>query len=455
MPFLEILLPLRIHTIKGEMIDEAVFENKKAAYYTLGCKLNFAETSTIGKELAAHGIRKIRNGEQADICVINTCSVTELADKKCRQLIRRVRKQHPDAFVVVTGCYAQLKPEEVSQIDHVDMVLGAEQKGDVVRYLNEWSEEKKVVTSETKSIRTFTPSCSSGDRTRHFLKVQDGCDYFCSFCTIPFARGRSRNGKIADLVAQAEQVVREGGKEIVLTGVNIGDFGKSTNETFSDLIRALDEVEGIARYRISSIEPNLITDEIIEFAATSKRFMPHFHIPLQSGSDEVLKLMRRRYDTALFRQRVEHIKSLMPHAFIGVDVIVGTRGETDACFEACREFLESLPVSQLHVFSYSERAGTQALKIKPVVSPEVKHTRSKQLLDLSDRKLSEFYEAHIGTTAEVLFEHTRKGNRMYGFTANYIKTEAPYDAALVNRITPVKLERPNPDGTALTTTLIG
>ena len=437
------------------MIDEAVFENKKAAYYTLGCKLNFAETSTIGKELAAHGIRKVRNGEQADICVINTCSVTELADKKCRQLIRRVRKQHPDAFVVVTGCYAQLKPEEVSQIDHVDMVLGAEQKGDVIRYLNEWTEEKKVVTSETKSIRMFTPSCSSGDRTRHFLKVQDGCDYFCSFCTIPFARGRSRNGKIADLVAQAEQVVREGGKEVVLTGVNIGDFGKSTNETFSDLIRALDEVEGIARYRISSIEPNLITDEIIEFAATSKRFMPHFHIPLQSGSDEVLKLMRRRYDTALFRQRVERIKSLMPHAFIGVDVIVGTRGETDAYFEACREFLESLPVSQLHVFSYSERAGTQALKITPVVSPEVKHARSKQLLDLSDRKLSEFYEAHIGTTAEVLFEHARKGNRMYGFTANYIKTEAPYDAALVNRIIPLKLEGWNADNTALTATLIG
>ena len=436
------------------MIDEAVFENKKAAYYTLGCKLNFAETSTIGKELAAYGIRKVRNGEQADICIINTCSVTELADKKCRRLIRQIHKQHPDAFVVVTGCYAQLKPEEVSQIGHVDMVLGAEQKGNVVRHLNEWTEKKKVVTSETKNIRAFTPSCSSGDRTRHFLKVQDGCDYFCSFCTIPFARGRSRNGKIADLVAQAEQVACEGGKEIVLTGVNIGDFGKSTNETFSELVRALDKVEGIARYRISSIEPNLITDEIIEFAAASKRFMPHFHLPLQSGSDEVLKLMRRRYDTALFRQRVERIRSLMPHAFIGVDVIVGTRGETDAYFQACREFLESLPVSQLHVFSYSERAGTQALKITPVVSPEVKHARSKQLLDLSDRKLSEFYEAHLGTTADVLFEHTREGNRMYGFTANYIKTEVPYDAKRVNRITPVRLERQNPDGTALTATLI-
>ena len=290
------------------MIDKTVFENKIAAYYTLGCKLNFAETSTIGKVLAEQGVRKARPGEKADICVVNTCSVTELADKKCRQAIRRIGKQHPGAFIVVTGCYAQLKPEEVSHIEGVDLVLGAEQKLDLLMYLDDLKKREEggaIIASRTKDIRTFSPSCSADDRTRHFLKVQDGCDYFCSYCTIPFARGRSRNGTIASMVKQAEEVASNGGKEIVLTGVNIGDFGKSTGETFIDLIRALDKVEGIVRYRISSIEPNLITDEAIDFVACSRRFAPHFHIPLQSGSDEVLKLMRRRYDTTLFRHKIE------------------------------------------------------------------------------------------------------------------------------------------------------
>lgn len=435
------------------MIDKTVFENKIAAYYTLGCKLNFAETSTIGKTLAEQGIRKVRPGEKADICIINTCSVTELADKKCRQAIRRIGKQHPGAFIVVTGCYAQLKPEEVSHIEGVDLVLGAEQKLDILQYLEDLKKKESggtIIASPSKDIRTFSPSCSADDRTRHFLKVQDGCDYFCSYCTIPFARGRSRNGTIDSLVKQAEEVAAKGGKEIVLTGVNIGDFGKSTGETFIDLIRALDEVEGIVRYRISSIEPNLITDEAIDFVAQSKRFAPHFHIPLQSGSDGVLKLMRRRYDTALFRHKIEKIKEVMPHAFIGVDVIVGTRGETPELFEEARTFIDSLAISQLHVFSYSERPGTQALKIDYVVNPKDKHIRSQQLLDISEQKLQAFYEAHIGQKASVLFEHTRKGGMMHGFTENYIKVEIPYDHSLINETKEVTLGGWNKDKTALT-----
>jgi MiaB-like tRNA modifying enzyme len=437
------------------MIDLSVFENKTAAYYTLGCKLNFAETSTIGKLLAEKGVRKIRAGERADICVVNTCSVTELADKKCRQTIRKIGKEHPNAFVVVTGCYAQLKPDEVASIEGVDLVLGAEQKLDIISYIdgltkNEGSSAASIFASPTKDIRTFAPSCSSDDRTRHFLKVQDGCDYFCSFCTIPFARGRSRNGTIADVIAQAKDVAGKGGKEIVLTGVNIGDFGKTTGETFIDLIRALDEVEGIERFRISSIEPNLITDEAIDFVASSKRFAPHFHIPLQSGSDGVLKLMRRRYDTNLFRQKIETIKQAMPSAFIGVDVIVGTRGETDDFFEEAREFINSLEITQLHVFSYSERPGTQALKISYAVDPKTKHRRSQQLLDISEAKLQSFYEKYINQEAVVLFEHTRKGNMMQGFTENYIKVEMPYEDSAINILKTVRLGGWNEDKTALT-----
>ena len=327
------------------MLDTSIFQDKKAVYYTLGCKLNFSETSTIGRILQEAGIRAVRRGEKADICVINTCSVTEVADKKCRQAIHRLVKQHPGAFVVVTGCYAQLKPDTVAAIDGVDVVLGAEQKKDVLKYLGDLQKHAgpgESFISPLKDIHTFVPSCSRGDRTRFFLKVQDGCDYFCSYCTIPYARGRSRNGSIASLVAQARQAANDGAKEIVLTGVNIGDFGRSTGETFLDLVKALDGVEGIERYRISSIEPDLLADEVIEYVSRSRSFMPHFHIPLQSGCDEVLHLMRRRYDTALFAAKVSRIKALMPDAFIGVDVIVGTRGETEAYFEQTYRLAEKV-----------------------------------------------------------------------------------------------------------------
>lgn len=433
------------------MIDTNVFQDKKAVYYTLGCKLNFAETSSIGKTLKDAGIRTARKGEKADIIVVNTCSVTEVADKKCRQAIHRLVKSHPGAYVIVTGCYAQLKPDTVADIEGVDLVLGAEQKGDLMKYLVtlDKSAHGAAITTATKDIRTFSPSCSRGDRTRYFLKVQDGCDYFCSYCTIPFARGRSRNGKISDLVAQAKEVASEGGKEIVLTGVNIGDFGKTTGETFFDLVKALDEVEGIERYRISSIEPNLLTDEIIEFVSTSKRFMPHFHIPLQSGCDEVLKLMRRRYDTELFASKIKKIKQLMPDAFIGVDVIVGTRGETPEYFETAYNFIKSLDVTQLHVFSYSERPGTQALKIDYVVSPEEKHLRSQRLLELSEKKLKDFYARHIGKEAVVLAEHSKPGMPMHGFTENYIRVELEKDKVLDNHLVKVRLGDFSADGSAL------
>ena len=433
------------------MIDTTVFQDKKAAYYTLGCKLNFSETSTIGKMLKEAGVRTVRKGEKADICVINTCSVTEVADKKCRQAIHRLVKNHPGAFVVVTGCYAQLKPEQVASIEGVDVVLGAEQKGELMHYLGNLQKHDKgeAHTSAFKDIRSFAPSCSRGDRTRYFLKVQDGCDYFCSYCTIPFARGRSRNGKIEDIVAQARQAAAEGGKEIVIAGVNIGDFGKSTGETFFDLVKELDKVEGIERYRISSIEPNLLTDEIIEYVAKSRAFMPHFHIPLQSGCDEVLKLMRRRYDTALFAHKIQKIKEVMPHAFIGVDVIVGTRGETEEYFNQAYEFLKGLDVTQLHVFSYSERPGTQALKIDHVVSADEKHRRSQMLLALSEEKTKAFYEAHIGRESVVLMEKSKAGTPMHGFTDNYVRVELPHDNSLDNQLLRVRMGGFNEDGTAL------
>lgn len=438
------------------MIDTTVFQDKKAVYYTLGCKLNFSETSTVGKILKEAGVRTAKKGEVADICIINTCSVTDMADKKCRQIIHRLVKENPGAFVVVTGCYAQLKPEQVASIEGVDLVLGAEQKGDLVNYLGSLQkhEHGEIFTSATNNIRSFSPSCSRGDRTRYFLKVQDGCDYFCSYCTIPFARGRSRDGKIADLVEQARQVAAEGGKEIVLTGVNIGDFGKTTGETFFDLVKSLDEVEGIERYRISSIEPNLLTDEVIDFVAQSRAFMPHFHIPLQSGCDEVLKLMRRRYDTALFANKIKKIKEVMPHAFIGVDVIVGTRGETEAYFEKAYQFIESLDVTQLHVFSYSERPGTQALKIDYVVSPEEKHKRSQRLLALSDEKTKNFYRQFIGKEAKVLMEKSKAGVPMHGFTDNYIRIETEHNDELDNCLVTVRLGDFNEDGTALKASLL-
>lgn len=434
------------------MIDNTVFQDKTAVYYTLGCKLNFAETSTLGQLIAEQGIRKARPGEKADLCVINTCSVTELADKKCRQAIRRIARKHPGAFVVVTGCYAQLKSDEVASMPEVDLVLGAEQKLDLPKYLpllDQPGHEPCIVTP-WKEIAAFSPSCSRGDRTRYFLKVQDGCDYFCTYCTIPMARGRSRCGSVAQLTEQARQVAAEGGKEIVITGVNIGDFGKRTGETFLSLIESLDEVEGIERYRISSIEPDLLTDEIIAFVASSKRFCPHFHIPLQSGSDPVLRLMKRHYDTALFADKVSAIKRYMPHAFIGVDVIAGMRGETDELFEEGYRFIASLDVSQLHAFTYSERPNTRALAIEPVVPVPVRHERCNRLIELSEQKLHDFYAQYVGSVRQVLFEQPAKGHPMHGFTDNYIRVEMPVVADAVNTVRSVVLGGSNEQGDALT-----
>lgn len=413
-------------------------------FHTLGCKLNFSETSTIGKMLAERGVRSARAGEVPDICVVNTCTVTELANKKCRQEIRRLASKYPEAVIVVTGCYAQLKSEEVAGIDGVDIVVGNDQKEEIVDYLDRWFAERQPVVKVTplKDMKRFIPSCSRGDRTRYFLKVQDGCDYYCSYCTIPRARGRSRSGSIADLVEQARGAAAEGGKEIVITGVNIGDFGKGTNETFFDLVKALDEVEGIERYRISSIEPDLLTDEIISFVAGSKRFMPHFHIPLQSGSDAMLKLMRRHYDRQLFADKIAKIRREIPDAFIGVDLITGMRGETDEIFEDSKEFIASLDISRLHVFTYSERPGTMALNITPVVDQQTKHLRTRKMMALSDKKLDAFTRRYLGTVRPVLFEHTTDGGTMKGFTDNYLRIEVPADESLVNRVAMVRLVEP-------------
>ena len=451
------------------MINSSAFQGKKAAYYTLGCKLNFSETSTFGKLLQEMGVRTAEKGEQADICLINTCSVTEVADHKCRQAIHRMVRQHPGAFVVVTGCYAQLEAEAVAKIEGVDLVLGSDEKAQLIQFLSEkldqrgeWREVRGERNDEgqgtpyyikkTKDIKSFAPSCSRGNRTRYFLKVQDGCDYFCTYCTIPYARGFSRNPTIASLVAQAEEAAREGGKEIVLTGVNIGDFGKTTGERFIDLVQALDRVEGISRYRISSLEPDLLSDELIAFCAESRAFMPHFHIPLQSGSDTVLKLMHRHYDAQLFADKIHRIKALMPDAFIGVDVMVGCRGETPECFEETYTFLNDLDVTQLHVFPYSERPGTSALSIPYVVSDKDKKLRSKRLLDLSDEKTEAFYRRHIGQEAEVLFEKATRGRAMHGFTRNYIRVELSAkdaDPALDNQLVKVRLGELTPDKQAL------
>lgn len=438
------------------MIDTSAFQGKRAVYFTLGCKLNFSETSTFAKMLQEMGVQTVAKGEQADICLINTCSVTEVADHKCRQAIHRLVRQHPNAFVVVTGCYAQLKPEQVSKIEGVDLVLGANEKANLIQFLSDGFVNRGAastyMTQKTKDIKTFAPSCSRGNRTRYFLKVQDGCDYFCTYCTIPYARGFSRNPTIASLVEQAEDAAREGGKEIVLTGVNIGDFGKTTGERFIDLVKSLDAVEGISRYRISSLEPDLLSEELIDFCAQSRAFMPHFHIPLQSGSDTVLKLMHRHYDRQLFADKIQRIKSVMPDAFIGVDVMVGCRGETPECFEETYDFLCSLDVTQLHVFPYSERPGTAALKISYKVSDADKRERSKRLLDLSDEKTHAFYQRYIGKEAEVLFEKAPSGKAMHGFTKNYIRVElSPADARVEydNQLMTVCLGDFNHDKTAL------
>ena len=443
------------------MIDSSAFQGKTAAYYTLGCKLNFSETSTFGKLLQEMGVRTVEKGEQANICLINTCSVTEVADHKCRQAIHRMVRQHPGAFVVVTGCYAQLKAEKVAKIDGVDLVLGSDEKANLIQFLsdawtggmgNDQGQKTPYYIKKTKDIKSFAPSCSRGNRTRYFLKVQDGCDYFCTYCTIPYARGFSRNPTVASLVAQAEEAAREGGKEVVLTGVNIGDFGKTTGEKFVDLVKALDGVEGISRYRISSLEPDLLSDELIAFCAESRAFMPHFHIPLQSGSDTVLKLMHRHYDTQLFADKIHRVKALMPDAFIGVDVMVGCRGETPECFEETFDFLSGLDVTQLHVFPYSERPGTSALKIPYTVSDQDKKLRSKRLLTLSDEKTEAFYRRYIGQEAEVLFEKAPRGRAMHGFTKNYIRVELPAkdaDPALDNQLVKVRLGELTADKQAL------
>ena len=447
------------------MIDTSAFQGKTAAYYTLGCKLNFSETSTFGKMLQGMGVRTVERGERADICLINTCSVTEVADHKCRQAINRMVRENPGSFVIVTGCYAQLESERISKMEGVDLVLGSNEKANLIQYLSDaWSngEEKNINDSsfhsvKTKDIKTFAASCSRGNRTRYFLKVQDGCSYFCTYCTIPFARGFSRNPSISSLVEQAEQAAREGGKEIVLTGVNIGDFGVSTNETFFDLIKALDKVEGIKRFRISSLEPDLLSDEIIEYCATSRAFMPHFHLPLQSGSNDVLRLMKRKYDRELFADKVHKIKTLIPNAFIGVDVMVGSRGEKPEFFEDCYNFLDSLDVTQLHVFPYSERRGTAALKIPYVVNDKDKKLRSKRLLDLSDTKTQAFYAAHLGKTAQVLFEKNIKGKAMHGFTDNYIRVELPANLSKEeydNQIMAVRLVDFNHDKSAVKVELL-
>ncbi len=432
------------------MTDTSVFEDKKAAYYTLGCKLNFAETSTIGRALLAQGIRSVRPQEEADICVINTCSVTELADKKCRTMIRKAAREHPRAFVIVTGCYAQLSPEEVADIEGVDLVIGAEKKLDLAEYLDlsvSKPSSASIIHSRTKDIRSFRLSSSSDERTRHFLKVQDGCDYHCTYCTIPKARGRSRSGSVSEIVAEAERIASVGGREIVLTGVNIGDFGRGRGEDFFDLIRALDEVEGIERFRIGSIEPNLLSEKIIEYCARSRRIAPHFHIPLQSGSDEVLRLMKRRYDTELFRSRVSLIQELLPQAFIGIDVIVGTRGERAEYFEDCYRFLESIPFSQLHVFSYSEREGTAALSIDHVVSPQDKHRRSQRLMQLSEERLKAFYRSNLGRELTVIWEHGNYNGLMMGHSENYIRVAQPYDEEAIGTTTHLTPQHLDASGT--------
>lgn len=459
---------MRFRTEKERMTDTSVFHGKTAKYMTLGCKLNFSETATFARTLYNMGVGEANAGEAADICLINTCSVTEMADHKCRQQIHKMVRENPGAVVVVTGCYAQLKSEEIAQIPGVSLVLGSNEKAHLVEYLRQAMQAREAdpiafATSceghpafhhaeKTKDIHSFQLSCSRGNRTRYFLKVQDGCNYFCTYCTIPYARGFSRNPSIATLVEQVKQAAAEGGKEVVITGVNIGDFGRTTGERFIDLVKALDEIEDIRRYRISSLEPDLCSDELIDYCAHSRAFMPHFHIPLQSGSDTVLRLMHRRYDAALFAHKVELIKEKMPHAFIGVDVMVGCRGETPDCFEECRSFIEGLDVTQLHVFPYSERPGTAALSIPYVVDDKEKKRRVHELLELSDQKTRAFYARHAGIEQEVLLEKSASGKAMHGFTRNYVRVQLPehlskpeYD----NELLTVRIGDFNADQTAM------
>jgi threonylcarbamoyladenosine tRNA methylthiotransferase MtaB len=421
---------------------------RKVAFYTLGCKLNFSETSTIARKFETMGFERVSTDSSADIYVINTCSVTEHADKKCRQAIRKFIAKSPHAFIAVVGCYAQLKPDEIEKIEGVDLVLGSSEKFNVPLYLESDTKRTsaKVFSCNIDLLHDFFPAYSSNDRTRSFLKVQDGCDYHCSYCTIPLARGHSRNMPIAKIVEQAEEIAAKGIKEVILTGVNTGDFGKSTSESFINLISELDKVEGIERYRISSIEPNLITDEILEFTAKSRKFLPHFHIPLQSGSNHILGLMKRRYRREIFAERLTRISEVMPNAFIGVDVIVGFPGETEEYFRDSFAFIQKLQPSFLHIFPYSERPNTPASNYEGKVKNSVTKQRAKLLAELSDDLHRQFYQRNIGAFEKVLFESTHKGGIMYGFTENYIKAEYPYERALVGRIAKVKMLEIGSDG---------
>ena len=415
--------------------------HKKAGFYTLGCKLNFSETSTIARELEEAGIVRADRGEAADIYVINSCSVTEHADKKCRNLIRRINRQNPEAIIAVTGCYAQLKPQDIAAIPGVDLVISNNDKGILSTKVREIGQKGKtaVYSCDTEELTSFFAAFSSGDRTRAFLKVQDGCDYRCAYCTIPLARGGSRNLPIADAVAEARRIVEQGQKEIVITGINTGDFGRTTGEPFLNLLQELDRVDGVERYRISSIEPNLLTDDIISLTASSKKFQPHFHIPLQSGCDRILALMKRRYNTQMFADRIEAVRNQIPDAFFGIDVIVGFPGETDEDFETTYRFLESVSPSFLHVFPYSVRPNTPAAGMPDKVSPQEADERVKQLTALSDKLHRAFSEQFIGKMARVLFESTKKGGLMFGYTENYLRVEVPYQRELINRIVPVRL----------------
>ena len=428
-----------------KMIDNTIFQNKKVAYHTLGCKLNFAETSAIGKQLAEEGYAKVRGGEEADIVIINTCSVTDTADHKCRQAINRLNRLHPNAKMIVTGCYAQLKPDEIAKIDGVDLVLGANEKFEILKYLKKWDEltDSKIRRGDILKVKEFKPSISHDDRTRYFLKIQDGCDYYCSFCTIPLARGHSRSGTIAETIKMAQDVIDLGAGEIVLTGVNTGEFGKRNGESFIDLIKNLDQIDENVRFRISSVEPNLMSEEIVKFIAGSKRFMPHFHIPLQSGSNEVLKIMRRRYTKEDFAEKVSIIRHHLPDAFIGVDTIVGVRGETEELFNESVDFLENLDFSQLHVFTYSERSGTRMLQIEHNVDLKERKRRSDLLHKLSDEKTRAFYEKQIGKEAVVLWERKRDGDVMHGFTENYVRLKRPFDKNLTNQLEKIVISKDN------------
>ena len=418
------------------------YKGKKAAFYTLGCKLNFSETSTIAGSFKEVGFERVEFEEKADVYVINTCSVTNQGDKESRNIIRRAVKNNPDAMVIVVGCYSQLKPDEVGHIEGVDMVLGTQEKFLIPAYLGDLKKKEttEIKTTRLADIKSYHKAFSWGDRTRSFLKIQDGCDYYCSFCTIPFARGKSRNDNIANTVTEAKKAVDKGFKEVISTGVNIGDFGKSTGENFLDLLKSLEKVDGLQRLRLGSIEPNLLKDEIIELVAGSKVIMPHFHIPLQSGSDEILSLMKRKYSTDLFAKRVQRIREIVPHAFIGVDVIAGTNGETEEHFKESYDFINSLEISQLHPFTYSERSGTQALKIPWKVEIEDRKRRTQMYINLSEKKLRAFYEKHLETNQNVLFEEQFKKEKTLGFTENYIKVEVSYNEELVNQVKKVKLK---------------